>query len=154
MVATMILAAVVALACIGGVVRWAWLARANARVIGAPPGERRVIFHGGVMGRHLLTSGLLVRLEFFDWGVRLSGLPVIGRLLPTWEASFDELAIAERVTLPASRIAVWLRLRDDAGGIGFLGGDSQEILTRLQDRGVPVNRAITQVKRVEELYQQ
>ena len=73
-------------------------------------------------------------------------------IVPTWEARYDQLAVAELVTLPASRIAVWLRLRGDPHAIGFLTMDSRDILTLLQDHDVPVNRSIVQVRRVEELY--
>jgi hypothetical protein len=88
----------------------------------------------------------------FDWGVRLRGTATFRWIIPTWEARYDELAIAELVSLPASRICVWLRPRGGSHAIGFLSGDSQEILARLQDQGVPVNRAVTRVRRVAELY--
>ena len=39
------------------------------------------LFRGGVMSRHLITSGTLARLEVFDWGVRLRS-PVISVTLP------------------------------------------------------------------------
>ena len=131
-----------------------WIRRAagNARTIDPPAGGPAALFRGGVMARHVLTSGSLARLELFDWGVRLSGTVISRWIVPTWEATYDQLAVAELVTLPASRIAVWLRLRGEPHAIGFLTGDHREILTLLQERGVPVNRAVTQVRRVEELY--
>ena len=138
---------------IGGVVLWTRLAASNARVIDAPAGEPDTLFRGGVMGRHIITSGSLVRLEFFDWGLRLRGIAVSRWLVPTWEARYDELAIAELVSLPASRIAVWLRLRGEPAAIGFLSDRSNAILPLLEARGVPVNRSVTQIRRVEELYQ-
>jgi hypothetical protein len=139
--------------CIGGVVMWTRLAASNARVINAPAGEPDTLFRGGVMCRHVITSGSLVRLEFFDWGLRLRGIAVSRWLVPTWEARYEELAIAELVSLPASRIAVWLRLRGEPAAIGFLSDRSSAILPLLEARGVPVNRALTRVRRVEELYQ-
>jgi hypothetical protein len=156
-VAEVLVSAVVVLACLSGVWLWSRLTAArNARVIGAPadgsaqPGG---LFRGGMMGRHLLTSGTLVRLEFFDWGVRLGGAFLVRRIIPVWEARYEDLAIAELVTLPHSRITVWLRLRGGSGAIGFLTQDHQQILAMLRDRGVPVNRVVTQVRRVQELYQ-
>jgi hypothetical protein len=146
------LAAVLALAGVSGFVLWIRRAAANTRTIDAPAGEPDGLFRGGVMARHVLTSGSLARLELFDWGVRLSGTVISRWIVPTWEARYDQLAIAELATLPASRIAVWLRVRGEPHAIGFLTADSQEILTLLQERGVPVNRVITQVRRVEELY--
>ena len=138
----------------GGIVVWTRAAAVNARVVSpAPDGELRELFRGGVMGRHVLTSGPLVRLEFFDWGVRLRGSAISRWVVPTWEARFDELAIAELVTLPASRIAIWFRLRDaDPRAIGFLCDRSSEVLRTLERHGVPVNRAVTKIRRVDELY--
>jgi hypothetical protein len=147
-----VLVLVLVVLCIGGVVLWTRLAASNKRVIGAPAGEPDTLFRGGVMCRYVITSGSLVRLEFFDWGVRLRGVAVSRWLVPTWEAKYDELAIAELVSLPASRIAVWLRLRGEPAAIGFLSDRSNAILPLLESHGVPVNRAVTQVKRVEELY--
>jgi hypothetical protein len=147
-----VLAAVLVLACVSGIAWWIRLAAANARAIDAPAGEPDGLFRGGVLGRHLMTSGSLARLEFFDWGVRLRGTVIARWIIPTWEATYDQLAIAELVTLPASRITVWLRLRGEAHPIGFLTQDSREILTLLQEHGVPVNRSVTQIRRIEELY--
>jgi len=152
MLLEIVLAAVLVVAGISGFAWWIRLAGANARAIGAPPGDPVGLFRGGVMCRHLLTSGSLARLEFFDWGVRLRGIVIARWIVPTWEARYDQLAVAELVTLPASRIAVWLRLRGDPHAIGFLTMDSRDILTLLQDHDVPVNRSIVQVRRVEELY--
>ena len=147
------LGVVIALAGVSGFAAWIRRAAANTRTIGAPPeGGSDALFRGGVMARHIMTSGTLARLEFFDWGVRLSGTVLARWIVPTWEATYDQLAIAELVSLPASRIAVWLRLRGEAHAIGFLTMDSRDILTLLQQHDVPVNRAITQVRRVEELY--
>lgn len=139
----------------GGIAAWTRAAAVNARLIGDPPhGELREIFRGGVMGRHVLTSGPLVRLEIFDWGIRLRGSAISRWLVPTWEARFDELAIAELVTLPASRIAVWFRLRDaDPRAIGFLCDRSSHVLRALERHGVPVNRAVTMIRRVDDLYE-
>ncbi len=139
----------------GGIAAWTRAAAVNARLIADVPdgGELRELFRGGVMGRHVVTSGPLVRLEFFDWGVRLRGSAISRWVVPTWEARFDELAIAELVTLPASRIAVWFRLREaDPRAIGFLCDQSSEVLRVLERHGVPVDRAVTRIRRVEELY--
>ncbi|HXP20533.1 MAG TPA: hypothetical protein VN840_12895 [Streptosporangiaceae bacterium] len=148
-----VLVVVLVVLCAGGIFLWTRLAATNARIIGAPAGEPDALFRGGVMCRYVITSGSLVRLEFFDWGVRLRGTAISRWVVPTWEARYDELAIAERVALPASRIAVWLRLRGEPAAIGFLSERSLAILPLLQEHGVPVNRSVTQVRRVEELYQ-
>jgi hypothetical protein len=157
------LVVLLAVLCGSGIMMWRRLAASNTRIIGAPEAELRVLFFGGVMCRHIITSGSLARLEFYDWGIRLRGTVISRWIVPTWEATFDELAIAELVALPASRIAVWFRLRRaDQGGTGasrrdphtiaFLSDRSMEILPLLEKRGVPVNRAVTRIRRVEELY--
>src|SRR5262249_49047891 len=102
-VLVIVLAALIA----GGLAMWIKLAATNVRVIDAPPGELRNLIRGGVMSRHVITSGTLARLEFFDWGLRLRGTVISRWIVPTWEARYDELAIGELVSLPASRIAVW-----------------------------------------------
>jgi len=140
--------------CAAGIFLWTRLAASSARVIGAPGGELEEFFRGGVMCRHVLTSGSLARLELFDWGVRLRGILISRWIVPTWEARYDELAIAELVALPASRIAVCFRLRGgDANSIAFLCDRSSAILPVLERHGVPVNRYVTRIRRVRELYQ-
>ena len=148
-----ILVVLLVLLCVSGVYIWSRLAASNARIIGAPEGELKQVFHGGVMARHIITSGLLVRLEFFDWGIRLRGTFLSRWVVPTWEATYDDLAIAELVALPASRIAVCFRPRDsDPRAIAFLSDRSQLVLRALEEHHVPVNRAVMKIKRVDELY--
>jgi hypothetical protein len=138
--------------CVSGLFMWVRLAARNTRVIDAPDGKLEDLVVGGVMARHVITSGTLVRLELFDWGVRLRGTVIARWVVPTWEARYDELAIAELVALPQSRIAVCFRLRDNGGAIAFLSNRSQDILRQLARHGVPVSRAVTQIRRVEEMY--
>ncbi len=148
-----VLVALVAVACVSGAYLWRRLAATNARIIGAPGGQAREVFRGGVMARHIITSGTLVRLEFFDWGIRLRGTPISRWVVPTWEARYDDLAIAELVALPASRIAVCFRPRDsDPRVIAFLSDRSQHVLRALEARDVPVNRAVSYLERVDEMY--
>jgi hypothetical protein len=82
----------------------------------------------------------------------LRGVVVSRWIVPTWEARYDELAIAELVSLRFSRIAVWLRVRGEAGGIGFLTSFSEDILRQLAAHDVPVNRAIAQFRNTAEIY--
>jgi len=147
------LVVVLVLLCIGGIVIWARLAASNTRVIDAPAGDLDDLFWGGVMCRHVITSGSLARLEFYGWGVRLRGVAISRWIVPTWEARYDELAIAELVALPQSRIAVWLRLRDSSSAIAFLSDRTSQILPVLERHGVPVNRSVTRIRRVDDLYQ-
>ncbi len=147
-----VLVVVLVLLCVAGVFIWTRFAATNARTIDAPAGEPEELFRGGVMCRYVITSGTLVRLEFFDWGVRLRGTVLSRWVVPTWEARYDELATAELVALPASRTAVWLRIRGEPNAIAFLSEHSLRILPVLEKHGVPVNRSVTQIRRVEELY--
>lgn len=147
-----LLVALLALAGVIGLARWIWRAASCTRTVDAPASQPEASFTGDVMCRYVITSGSLAVLEFFDWGVRLRGNPVSRWIVPTWEARYSELAIAELVALPHSRIAVWLRLRDDEGGIGFLRVPSNETLPLLEQHGVPVDRSVAKVRRVEELY--
>ena len=147
------LVALLIVLCVSGLFMWTRLVAANKRTIEAPEGEFEEFFWGGVMCRHLITSGSLARLEFFDWGVRLRGIAISRWIVPTWEAKYDELAIAELVALPQSRIAVWLRLRGESTAIAFLSDRTSQILPVFEKHGVPVNRSVTKIRRVEELYQ-
>ena len=54
--------------------------------------------------------------------------------------------------MPASRNAVWLRLRSGRDAIAFLSDYSRQILPVLEKHGVQVSDAITRIRRVEELY--
>ena len=144
--------AVVLLAVVASLFFWIRRAKSCGRTIDAPPGDLVALFYGGVMCRHLLTSGSLARLEFYDWGVRLRGSVLSRWVVPTWEARYDELAIAELVALRWSRVAVWMRLRGRQDGIAFLANGSADVLRQLEQHDVPVNRSVAQIKRVEELY--
>lgn len=147
-----IVVVVLALAAAAGLTIWIRRAGACGRTIDVPAAEPDRVFWGGVMCRGLVTSGTLARLEFYDWGVRIRGIAVSRWIVPTWQARYEELAIAELVSLRWSRITVWFRLRDDAGGMGFLSDRSSEILPLLEHRGVPVNRSVAEIRRAEELY--
>jgi hypothetical protein len=153
-VPAVILLAVLVVMCGIGLFMWTKLAASNTRLISAPAdGDLRRLFRGGVMGRHIITSGTLVRLEFYDWGVRLHGTAISRWVVPTWEATYAELAIIRRVSLPASRLAVWFRVRGEPGiAIGFLSDATGQILPVLEEHGVQVDSSITQVRRVEELF--
>lgn len=138
--------------CVSGLFMWVRLVARNERTIDAPPGELEQFFWGGVMCRHLITSGTLARLEFFDWGVRLRGIPISRWIVPVWEAKYDELAIANLVALQQSRIAVWFKIRGEPTAIAFLSDRFSQIIPVLEEHGVQVNRSVTRIRRVEELY--
>jgi hypothetical protein len=147
-----LLVAVLVIVGVAGLVTWIRRARSCARRIDAPAGEPNRVFTGDVLCRHALMSGSMARLELFDWGVRLHGIAISRWIVPTWEARFEDLAIAELATLRFSRFAVWFRLRGGADGIGFLTHWSKDILRELEKHDVPVNRSVIKVSRAEELY--
>jgi len=147
-----LLVAALVLVAIAGLLTSIRRAASCARTIDVPAGEPERYFSGGVMCRHLITSGSLARLEFHDWGVRVRGIAVSRWIVPTWEARYEELAIAELVATNWSRIGVWFRLRAQPDGMAFLTDRSRDILRQLELHDVPVNRSLTKIRRVEELY--
>ncbi len=153
MLVVVLLVVLLVLMILGGLAIWIRRARSSARIIGVPAGDQEGQFFGGIMCKGLMTSGPMVKLELFDWGIRIRGIAPARWVVPTWEARYDELAIAELVATPFSRIAVWLRLRGEPGGMGFLSDRSTEVIRMLEAHEVPINRAVAKIKRVEDLYQ-
>jgi hypothetical protein len=142
-----------------GVVLYMRKARACQRIVDpAPPaGESELTCYGGVMCRGVMTSGTLARLDLLDWGVRIRGTPVARWIVPRWEARYAELAIAELVATPFSRIAVWFRVQGEpggTGGMGFLTERSRDILNGLEKHEVVVNRSVQQIRSAEDMYGQ
>jgi hypothetical protein len=147
-----LLIAVLLLLAIGGLAVWVRRARTLRRVIDVPDSQPDRLFTGDVLSRYVMTSGSLGRLEFHEWGVRMRGIVISRWVVPTWEARYEELAIAELVASHWSRPAVWFKLRGESGGIGFLSHFTEEMLRRLEEHDVPVNRSVAKFKQVSELY--
>jgi hypothetical protein len=137
-----------------GVVTWIGRGRACQRILDAPvlAGESELTCYGGVMCRGLMTSGTLARLDLLDGGIRIRGIPIARWIVPRWEARYAELAIAELVATPFSRIAVWFRVQGDPGGMGFLTERSRDILNGLEKHEVLVNRSVQKIKSAEDMY--
>ena len=146
-----ILIVVVAVVAAAALAIWIRRARASARKIGAPADEPERTLRGDVLCRSVMTSGSFARLEVHDWGVRLRGIPVTRWIVPTWEARYEELAIA-RLVASQSRLGVWLRLKGGAGAIGFLTNHSDEATRALEAHGVQVDRSIAQFRQITDLY--
>jgi hypothetical protein len=147
-----LLIAVLAVIGLASFVVWTRRAASCARIIDAPAGPSEQEFAGDVMCRYVMTSGSFARLEFHDWGVRIRGIAIVKWLVPTWEARYSELAMTELIT-SRSRVAVWLRLRGESGGCGFLSArSSNDVLRELEKHDVQVSRAPAEFKRVAELY--
>jgi hypothetical protein len=150
-----ILLALLVVLVVVSVVTWLRRARACQRIIDAPDGELEQSWYGGVMCRSMMTSGTLVRLDALDWGVRMRGVPLTRWYMPQWEARYNELAIAELVMMQHSRIAVWFRVQGEQGepgSMGFLSNWSQQILDRLRQHDVPVNRSVQQIRKAADMY--
>ncbi len=147
------LVAALAVISVAGVVTWVRRAGSSARILDMPAGDLERLFVGDVMRKHVITSGGLARLEMLDWGVRVRGAFFSRWLVATWEATYEELAIAELVSTRYSRIAVWFRLRGEpGGGTAFLSSWHQDILTMMEKHDIPVNRSVTQISGPAELY--
>jgi hypothetical protein len=152
-VVIVLLIVVLLLLAIGGLAVWTRRARSLRRVIDVPESQSERLFTGDVLSRYVMTSGSLGRLEFHEWGIRIRGIAISRWVVPTWEARYEELAIAELAASRWSRIAVWFKLRGESGGIGFLSHFSEEMLHRLEEHGVPVNRSVVKFRQVSELYE-
>ena len=145
---------IVALAVIGFGALFVWTRRAAscARAIDAPASTPDQVFAGDIMCRYLMTSGGFARMEFHDWGIRIRGVKGTKWIVPVWEARYPELAQTQLIT-SRSRVAVWLRLRGESGGCGFLSTrSSQDVLRELEKHDVQVSRAPAEYRRVAELY--
>ena len=145
---------IAALALIGlvGLVTWVRRARSCARIIDAPASEPDQVYAGDIMCRHVMTSGAFARLEFHDWGIRIRPVKITRWIVPVWEARYSELG-QTRLVASRSRVAVWLRLRGEAGGCGFLSArSSQDVLRELEKHDVQVSRAPAEFLRAAELY--
>jgi hypothetical protein len=151
-VVIILLIVVLLLLALGGLAFWVRRARSLQRVIDAPDSQADRVYNGDVLSRYLMTSGSLGRLEIHEWGIRIRGIAISRWVVPTWEARYEELAIAELVASRWSRIAVWFKLKGESGGIGFLTHFSDEMLHRLEEHDVPVNRSVAKFRQVSELY--
>ena len=85
------------------------------------------------------------QLEFFDWGVRLQTKTLFGRLGDCYEIRYEELAEAGLVGKMVSR-GIRFRAEFLPERLIFLTVDAREILDRLEQRGVTVNRNITSLR--------
>jgi hypothetical protein len=106
-------------------------------------------FVGGLRTRTMRASFGLVRLEFFDWGIRLEGRSgFLSSALPTWEARYQELTKAQLVTVPFATKGVRLFADGVPDPVVFSTPAGALILDRLQAQGVPVDRSLTRLWRV------
>jgi hypothetical protein len=116
-----------------------------SRRVGAPGGRATARYRGGMWRRGRLSLDIdTVRMKFFDWGIRLAGLGLGRFMTPVWEARYEDLTEARMVIAPMHR---GIRLRAGEGGdeVIFWTDQGSEILDRLDQHLVPVDRAADQI---------
>ena len=89
----------------------------------------------------------LVRLDLFDWGIRLGpSVSLLRSIVPTWEVRYSELQGAELVQGPvfASK-AIRFRSIDAGGPMVFWTSTGLQILSLLAEHGVAVDRSLSKL---------
>jgi hypothetical protein len=117
----------------------------NSRRVGAPDARRTATFRGGMWrpGKYNAGPGTM-SLDFFDWGIRLGGGDLTRFLSPVWEARYEELTEARLVKAPTHQ-GIRLHAGDDEGEVFFWTRGSSEVLDRLEEHAVAVDRAAVRV---------
>lgn len=122
-------------------------ASASARVVGMPDMAPEWGVIGSFTSGTASTTAPLARLEFFSWGIRLSGRVRRARwILPPWEARYEELATIRPVSIMLRTGGIRLAVKDSADAVVFWSAVSTEILNRLAAHGVPTERQVTRLR--------
>ena len=80
---------------------------------GSGPPERAFI--GGLWSVSGSAIWPLARLELFDWGIGVrSSTRVLGRLIPQWDARYEDIGGVQRVFVPIANRGVYIRARTPA----------------------------------------
>jgi len=89
----------------------------------------------------------LARLEIFEWGIRLTGSARPLRLVvPTWEVNYGEITEVGMVKSPLMKgSGIRFRARAPRSPIVFWTSQGLEILDRLQEHGVGVDRSVAEL---------
>jgi hypothetical protein len=125
----------------------------DSRKIGAPNARRTATFRGGMWRPGKFNAGPgTMSLKFFDWGIRLGSSGTanwasfgLARLVtPVWQARYEELTEARLVTAPTHQ-GIRLRAGDGEGEVFFWTRRGSEVLDRLEEHVVTVDRAADQV---------
>ena len=104
-------------------------------------------FRGGLASAYVHASGGLVRLEFFDWGIRLRAASRLWRrLIPVWEARYEDLATVQLIQTIGG-YGVRLESGAGAGALVFWVRRYDEVMDRLANHQVPVDRKMKSLKR-------
>jgi len=116
-----------------------------SRRVGAPGGRGTARFLGGMWRRGKLSLDVgTVRLEFFDWGIRLAGLGLGRFMAPVWEARYEDLIEARLVIAPTHR-GIRFRAGDGGDEVIFWTNQGSDVLDRLDQHLVPVDRVADQI---------
>jgi hypothetical protein len=125
----------------------------DSRRVGAPHARRTATFRGGMWRPDTFNAGPgTMSLNFFDWGIRLgssgtanwAGMGLAKLTTPVWEARYEELTEARLVTAPTHQ-GIRLRAGDGEGEVFFWTRRGSEVLDRLEEHVVAVDRAADQV---------
>jgi hypothetical protein len=111
----------------------------SGRRIEAPDSPRRALYIGDLLSAQLSPES---QLEFFDWGIRLQMRTLFGRPRDFYEIRYEELTEAGLIGKMVRR-GIRFRAEFLPQPFIFLTVDGREILDRLEQRGVTVNRNIT-----------
>jgi hypothetical protein len=89
----------------------------------------------------------LARLEICEWGIRLAASARLLRLVvPTWEVNYYEIIEVGMVKSPLIKCSgIRFRARAPRSPIVFWTSQALEILDRLQERGVSVDRSVAEL---------
>jgi hypothetical protein len=122
-------------------VRWIrHLFAESAREIAMPDTTLEMAFLGGLRSGSVSATWPLVRLECFDWGVRPRGSAhPWRRLIPTWDARYEDLATVQLVSSMSTGIR--FAAADGTDAVVFWTFKSSEIMDYLDARCVPVDRS-------------
>jgi hypothetical protein len=116
----------------------------DSRGRGLPGARHRTVFVGGMRSGTFIAGPRSIRLEFFVWGIRLRGAGMGRFSTPVWEIQYQELWEARLVTAPTNQ-GVRLRAAGSAPPVIFWTRRGPEVLDRLQEHAVRVNRAADQI---------
>lgn len=104
-------------------------------------------FRGGLASAYVHASGGLVRLDFFDWGIRLRATSRLWqRLIPRWETRYEDLATVQLIQTVRG-YGVRLESNAEAGAVVFWTRRYEEVMDRLANHEVPVDRKMKSLKR-------
>lgn len=112
----------------------------SAHQMDIPDAVLEATFLGGLLSGSLNATWPMVILECFDWGIRLRGSARLWRrLVPSWEARYEDLATVQLVSSMSTGIR--LAAASGANAAVFWTFKSLEIMDQLETHGVPVDRS-------------